>query len=530
MSSEKPNFLVIFSDELDASYLGCYGGNITPTPNVDSLAEEGIRFTNAYAAAPMCTPSRYSLLTGKYPGRCKSPQFLKENPLSEPYCISWNTHVDPSVPTIAKILSNHGYYTGIAGKWHVGGISAEELPKFKISDDPDDEDVNERLKLHQKILTNQIKKTGGFDYAASVLPGNFDGFPVEKLRYHNIEWITEGALAFLEQAARKDQPFFLYVTPTAIHGPSHHLSLEQDVRYTSAGKIEALKKYQPARKAKKKELEGLPSYEKHKKAGLWFLDEQVGTIMRKLKDLGLEENTMVFYMPDHNVEPGKATCYEKGLKVPLIMRWPGRIREGIVTDALVQTVDVLPTVLDAAHVDVQSQTRFDGVSLVPLVERKTSKVRDFVYFESGYARAITNGEYKYIAFRYPESILRKMETGVIDYAPDYLGLRKQPHSCIAIKHYPHYFDPDQLYDLKSDPYEQCNLADNPKYEQVLREMKSKMREILSSFEHTYNLEVPAFMKTEKFLSLVQETKSIKTDWIPWLKRDHGEITWPPATT
>ena len=257
-------------------------------------------------------------------GDVKARSFSRRTPLSEPYCISWNTHVDPSVPTIAKILSNHGYYTGIAGKWHVGGISAEELPKFKISDDPDDEDVNERLKLHQKILTNQIKKTGGFDYAASVLPGNFDGFPVEKLRYHNIEWITEGALAFLEQAARKDQPFFLYVTPTAIHGPSHHLSLEQDVRYTSAGKIEALKKYQPARKAKKKELEGLPSYEKHKKAGLWFLDEQVGTIMRKLKDLGLEENTMVFYMPDHardsfifrtHLQP-RGSCLHENRKVP----------------------------------------------------------------------------------------------------------------------------------------------------------------------------------------------------------------------
>ena len=526
MSDERPNFIVIFSDELDASYLGCYGGEITATPNIDSLAEEGARFTNAYAVASMCTPSRYSLLTGKYPGRCRHPQFLRENPETKPYCIGWNTYIDSSVQTIAQILSKNGYYTGMSGKWHVG-VPDEDLPKFDPSDDPDDEEVDQRLRLHQKILAEHVKRIGGFNYAASVLLGNFDTFPIEKLRYHNIEWITEGALRFLELASKKDQPFFLYVTPTAIHGPPHHLSLEQDVRYTPEGKIENLKKYQSAREEKRRELEGLSSDKKHKNAGLWFLDEQIGMIMRKLKSLGLEENTVIFYMPDHNVEPGKATCYEKGLKIPMMMKWPGRVREGLVIDSLVQTVDILPTILDAAEIDAPSNTRLDGVSLVPLVEGRKSKVRDHIYFEVGYARAITDGRYKYIAFRYPESIIKGMEKGMIDYAPNYFGTQKQQHSCIAIEHYPHYFDPDQLYDLKRNPYEQNNLADDPGYKQILQGMKNQPEQILSSFKHPYNLEVPAFVKTKRFQELIEKTRSIGTDWIPWLKRDHGKIIWPP---
>ena len=135
--------------------------------------------------------------------------------------------------------------------------------------------------------------------------------------------------------------------------------------------------------------------------------------MRKLKSLGLEVNTVIFYMPDHNVEPGKATCYEKGLKIPMIMKWSGRVREGLVIDSLVQTVDILPTILDAANIDAPSNTRLDGVSRVPLVEGRKSKVRDHVYFEVGYARAITDGRYKFIAFRYPESIIKGMEKGML---------------------------------------------------------------------------------------------------------------------
>ena len=524
---EKPNLVVVFSDELDPSHLGCYGGKNMKTPNLDSLAQQGVRFANAYVAAPMCTPSRYSLLTGKYPGRCRSHGFLQAYPTTDPYCVAWNTHIIPSEQTIARMLSSHGYVTGISGKWHVGGVNAEQLPKFEGSEDPRDKDVNERLSRHQKQLAEEVKKAGGFDYAASLLPGNFDSFPVRKLRYHNIEWITEGALKFLEQQATQKQPFFLYVTPTTIHGPPHHASLDVDVRYTPEGKIDELGKYQPARKAKKRELEGVGSPEKHLKAGMWFLDEQVGAVLKLLEELGLDENTIVFYMADHNVEPGKATCYEKGNRIPMIVKWPGKIREGTVIDALAQTVDLLPTILEAAHIEKPRNMNVDGVSLVPLISGKARKVRDYAYFESGYARGLRDGRFKYVAFRYPKSTVEKMEQGIIDYAPNYLNSQRQAHSNIAIEHYPHYFDPDQLYDLEKDPYEQHNIADNPEYRKAMQRMKNEMQRILATFEHPFNLEDKAFMQTEKYRKLAQKTRSTGTDWIEWLERDHGKIAWPP---
>ncbi|MGD9328083.1 MAG: sulfatase-like hydrolase/transferase [Cyclobacteriaceae bacterium] len=117
----QPNFIIFYSDELDPEYLSLYGDSFQ-TPNIDRLGQEGIKFTNAYVAAPMCTPSRFALLSGKYPGRCVHKDFLKAYPKEEPYVIAWNTYLEGSLPTIASVLSENGYFTGMAGKWHIGKL------------------------------------------------------------------------------------------------------------------------------------------------------------------------------------------------------------------------------------------------------------------------------------------------------------------------------------------------------------------------------------------------------------------------
>ncbi|MBD3291074.1 sulfatase-like hydrolase/transferase, partial [candidate division KSB1 bacterium] len=194
-----PNIVLLYSDELPPSYLGCYGGEF-PTPNLDALAADGIRFTHSYVAAPMCTPSRYALLTGQMPGRCVHPEFLEEFPPDQPYSIGWNTYIDSDAPTIARILSQNGYVTGIAGKWHIGKMPATvQLPEIPEEADLDDPFVNTQLQLHQRIISDQIKEDAGFDYAASVTWQNFDEIPVKKLKFHNFHWITKGAVDFLKQ-------------------------------------------------------------------------------------------------------------------------------------------------------------------------------------------------------------------------------------------------------------------------------------------------------------------------------------------
>ena len=217
----RPNIVIFYSDELDPGYLSVYG-DYFQSPNIDKLKDEGIKFTNAYVAAPMCTPSRFSLLTGKYPGRCVHNDFLEAYPKDEPYLIAWNTYLEGSLPTIASVLSENGYFTGMAGKWHIGKLPEDlNIPVLEKDADLDDPDVDAKLKEYQAIVSEQVRKDAGFDYTSSVLWGNFDNFPVLSLRTHNFPWITKGAIEFLQKADKKGQPFFLYVASTAVHGPGH---------------------------------------------------------------------------------------------------------------------------------------------------------------------------------------------------------------------------------------------------------------------------------------------------------------------
>jgi len=195
-------------DDTDFVWLHCYGGR-TPTPNIDRIAEEGTRFDQMYCSASACTPSRYTYLTGHYAGRCPDPHFLAENPPDEPYSVAWNTVLNETMPSLARTLHAHGYRTGIAGKWHVGRPRRElDLPELHEDDDPDDPEADAKLHLYQARLQEEVRTSGGFDYAASIVWGNNESFPVAKLREHNLEWITQGALDFLDSCS-PDEPFFL---------------------------------------------------------------------------------------------------------------------------------------------------------------------------------------------------------------------------------------------------------------------------------------------------------------------------------
>jgi arylsulfatase A-like enzyme len=523
----RPNIIIFFSDELAPEYLGAYGGKI-PTPHLDNFASGGIRFDRAYVAASMCTPSRFALLTGKYPGRCAHPEFKKSYPEDQPYVIAWNTFLDGNLPTIPSLLSGSGYFTGMAGKWHIGKLpEGKPIPQFSQLEKMDDPEVQRKLQEYQETVISEVKRISGFDYASSVLWGNFDGFIFEPLRYHNFPWITHGAIRFLELAKKQDKPFFLYVATTAVHGPGHADTFNKDLRYTLEGRIDEIQKYALPSDSMKRQLEALPGPLRHRYAGMACLDNHFYHVMKKLNELALDNNTVVLFMADHNVEPGKATCYEKGIHVPFIMDWPGHFENLRTSENLISSVDLLPTLLEIAGVSLPDETVFDGISILPGLENTDIPIRSHIYAESGLARTVNDGRWKYIAFRYPQYRIEEMETGQINFAPNQLNLERQAHSSIAMDHYPYYFAADQLYDLDNDPYEQNNLAYDSSYKDTLFRMQDLLGDHLLTFKNDYPLGDTSFIKSVLYNQLVEKSLSIGTEYIPWLSRDHGNIIWPP---
>jgi arylsulfatase A-like enzyme len=388
--------------------------------------------------------------------------------------------------------------------------------------------VNAKLGEYQRIVSEQVKKDAGFDYASSVLWGNFDNFPILSLRTHNFPWITKGAISFLEEASTKDQPFFLYVASTAVHGPGHAEAFNKDLRYTLEGKIDDLLKYQLPADSMREAINAQEPALRHKYAGMACLDHHINLVTGKLVELGLDENTIVIFMADHNVEPGKATCYEKGLKVPMILKFPQGQFSGTTNDKLVSNVDIFPTILESANIPIPDGLLLDGISILPGIRSKNIHTRPYVFAESGLARSVNDGTWKYVSFRYPEKDLARMINGEIDYAPNYLNMEKQAHSSIAMEKFPAYFDADQLYNLKEDPFELNNLAYDPSFKEEISRLQNVLANHVTTFDHAYPLGDTSFMRTGKYKELAEKSKSYGTDYIPWLRRDHGSIQWPPV--
>jgi arylsulfatase A-like enzyme len=527
-TDQRPNVVCIITDDTDFDMLGCYGGAVL-TPEIDRLAQEGARFTQMYCAASACTPSRYNYLTGRYCGRCTAPSFLEANPKDEPYSIAWNIVLPEDEPSLGSVMRDEGYRTGYAGKWHIGrGRSELDLPELAPDDDPDDPAVDEKLRRYQARLQEEVERTGGFDAAASIVWGNNEAMPIRQLQHHNLEWITQGALDFLDTCDAGDvddaaQPFLLYVATTAIHGPLHTLSLSQDPLYTQGGKLDAPVRAHPPRDTIAQRIEAAGLEVHHVTAGALWIDDLVGALRRKLEAMGVLENTILVFCTDHGTEPGKGTCYEKGVRIPLIMRWPDRVPAGERFAARVANVDFAPTIFEACDITPPDDMAMDGESWLPqlLAGPEPVSEREEQFYEFGYTRAVGTRRWKYVALRYPSDLLEGMTSGALDEAPNHIDQRLQGQMNIAIENYPGYFDPDQLYDLEADPMEQHNLAEDPDYADVLADMKARLQRYLDTFEHPFDLEVPPFMRSERYQELADATRAIGTDYIPWYTKKHN---------
>ena len=342
---KNPNFLILLIDDLGAMDVGCYGQKIIETPNINRLAIDGMRWTNAYSACPVCSPTRAALLTGKNPARI---HFTGHITAIEKHRHPENSIILPPedlmyIPyeevMLAEALKPAGYVSGSFGKWHVGG------PGYWPTDQGFD--VNVAGWTHGSPPSHFYPyKRPGSEWNASI-PTLHGGQEGEYLT----DRLTDEAISFIKE--NKDRPFFVYLTHYAVHTP-----LEAP---------EALvEKYIPMVKNTKID----PVYA----AMVESVDQNVGRVLETLDELGLSDNTVVIFASDNGglesvtdnrpFRRGKGHLYEGGIRVPFIMRWPGHIQPGSVSENWTISEDIYTTIVDIAGQKAVGGANLDGRSLV----------------------------------------------------------------------------------------------------------------------------------------------------------------------
>lgn len=471
----RPNVVFILTDDQNADTIGCFGGKVL-TPHIDRLAKEGVRFTRAYSVSSVCTPSRYTCLTGQYASRCPTPQFLRQCPPGAQANVGFNVQITPEVPNLGKVMHDAGYVTGFVGKWHTGGPGVLNGPADGKMEDPK---IARILAENHRRMVQYIQSCG-FDYAASIYRGNLADHKLDALDVHNMEWVTKGAIDFIEQ--NKDKPFFLHICPTLHHAPAPNKSIPGDWRVTPAGLLTERPNVQAPRESILPRL---------KEAGIdpamayaTWLDDAVGAVMKKLEDLGIADNTLVIYFSDNGLRQGKGTCYDGGVHTPSVMRWKGRIPAGVTCEKMVQNTDFAPTILEACGVKPPGEMLLDGQSVLPVARGEPVPWRDMVLLEIGHTRAVTTGKWKYIAVRYPPAQQKAIREGTLGRKPYHMDVSLNLQE-IAEKGHPAYWDEDQLYDLAKDPQEKVNLAGKAEHAQVLGEMKQRLKMCLARFPRAF---------------------------------------------
>ncbi|MCF7957119.1 MAG: sulfatase [Phycisphaerae bacterium] len=404
---KKMNFVFVLVDDLGWTDLGCYGSSFYDTPHLDRLAREGMRFTNAYAACPVCSPTRASIMAGKYPARMDTTDYFgapQPNPKSRwqqsksLFPAAYNTHLALEEVTLAEALQENGYKTFYAGKWHLG-----ETDKYWPE--------------NQGFDVNQGGWRGGGPYGGKKYfspygnPRLEDGPEGE----HLPDRLASETCKFIDQNAEK--PFLAYLAFYSVHTP---LMTRKDLK----------EKYEAKRKAMENagDIWGKEGSRKVRQvqehavyAGMVSaMDQAVGKVLDKLRATGLDKNTAVIMMSDNGglstseghptsnlpLRAGKGWLYEGGIREPMIIRWPGVTKPGSVCDEPVISTDFYPTMLEMGQLPARPKQHCDGVSLVPLLKQTGTLKRDAIYWHYPHhgnqggtpGGAIRMGDYKLIEF------------------------------------------------------------------------------------------------------------------------------------
>lgn len=464
------------------------------TPNLDRIAHEGIRADRFYTAAPVCTPSRYVWMTGHYPERCPADSLAHDQVAGEPTNIFFNTTFDPALePGIATCLRDAGYVCGFTGKWHTGGVTIDRR-RYDPDADPADPAVSRMLQEDYARMQAHVHRCG-FAYAEGICWGNTDSRPLKALRSHNLWQTAACALDFLDQHGEGNEPFYLNIATTTLHGPNHVASLYGNPRVSEAGYLdEDLTDVLPSRQSIMARLEraGLPR--DHTNVGALWHDDLVGRVLAKLDELGIAENTIIIHSADHGCgRLGKFSLHEGGCHIPFALRWPARVAPGRRTNRLMSNVDLLPTLVAVAGGAIPATAKIDGRNRLPALigepELPTSD-DEAVFLQFAYSRALVTPRWKLILRRPPERLIAKMRTGQERYPLSVDGRFHPVNSAIALRHYPHYFDTDQLYDLAHDPGEVANLAWHPAHANRVATLRERLKAVTDTLPGPFPVDTP----------------------------------------
>jgi arylsulfatase A len=357
-----PNILLILADDLGYGDLGAYGGEVISTPIIDRMAGEGVLMTNFYACAPVCTPSRAAILTGRYPKRSHMtlPLYPNNHPMEFFLKVVDRYQYDVSgIPadeaTLAEILGRRGYRTGLVGKWHLGDQPGH-LPNDNGFDD-----------FYGVLYSNDSPRFAVWRNKEIEIPE-----PVEQSRL--TQDYTREALEFIQAYA--DRPFFLFLSHTAVHEP---IFAGAEFQGRSGGGIYG--------------------------DSVQELDWSTGQILDMLDELGLDGNTLVMFTSDNGPwwqgNPGglrgrKNNISEGGLRVPFIARWPNHLPAGMTSDALSINFDIFPTCLSSAGIPIPGDRIIDGRDMLPVLKGESSSLHErFFYYDGPFLVAVRYQNWKY---------------------------------------------------------------------------------------------------------------------------------------
>ena len=490
--AERPNIIMFLIDDQNPSSIATFGG-ATYTPNLDRMAEEGMKFTRAYVSSSVCTPSRYSFLTGRFAGNSYSKLYTDAvGGLGNQGLPNFNVALERDKMNVGNVLREAGYTTGFVGKFHL--TSKPDFPEFykgknKWIDIPKDASPGPEATAqfqHNELWMRRYLKTLGFSWAKNVYPENVRS-PYSS---HNAEWTTDAALEFIEE--HKDGPFYLHVCSTLLHGPdkSWRKSMDHPL-VTGEGEIHRLPEVMTPREELLKTVAEKGFDPESHVAGEAWIDDSVGAILRKLKELGIDENTLVIFAPDHGRD-GKASVFSHGgCQVPMIIRWPNGIPAGQVCDELVQNIDLVPTFFDLGEVEKPQAYRIDGRSLTPLFQTGVAQNwRDHLYLEMGTARATVTKDWSYIAVRHTKEQIAAIQKARPEYLPRTMSYIGRLGIGVRGADHPGFFDEDQLYDLNRDPKEMRNLAYDANRSTRLKELRYLMQQDLEAIGRPFGEFIP----------------------------------------
>ncbi len=385
----KPNIILIVSDDQGYHDLGSYGNADIISPNLDKLAAEGLRFTDFYVTSSICTPSRSGLLTGRYPQRNGTYELFRNDRVDDDYLYTEAEYsisperilgMDLREVLVSEVLQEAGYTNGIFGKWDLGQLK-RYLPLQRGFD-----------RFYGFVNT-------GIDYFTHQRYGLGSMFSdnapttADKGTY-STDLFTREALKFLDK--NKERPFFLYLPYNAPHSAS---SLDPAIRSTVQAPEETLKLY-PAGQTKKEQQT------RDYSAAVTRMDQSIGEILQRLAQYGLEENTLVVFLSDNGGGVGssnaplrgrKGQFWEGGIRVPCIIKWPGKIKANAVNRDFVTSLELFPTLLAAAGVAPPDTLPLDGYNLLPRLLGGAKTVREEMYWELRGDQAARVGNWKWIS-------------------------------------------------------------------------------------------------------------------------------------